>query len=101
MDKKTTTLLAVGVLAGVAYLLWKQQQKPKSFANLMAPVGLDDAESSVIIVEECQQNRTTGNMRRVDVGGLFGNRRAWQCCGNRQKYALRRPDNDCSAPAQS
>lgn len=36
MDKKTTTLLAVGVLAAVGFLVWKQTQKPKSFANLMA-----------------------------------------------------------------
>ncbi|MBM3201794.1 MAG: hypothetical protein FJZ56_05245 [Chlamydiae bacterium] len=35
MDKKTTTLLAVGVLAAVGFLVWKQTQKPKSFANLM------------------------------------------------------------------
>lgn len=35
MDKKTKTLLAVGVLAGVAYLVYRQQAKPKSFANLM------------------------------------------------------------------
>lgn len=35
MDKTTKTLLAVGVLAGVAYLVYSQQAKPKSFANLM------------------------------------------------------------------
>lgn len=43
MDKKTTTLLAVGVLAAVGFLVWKQAQKPKSFANLMA-MSLDEAD---------------------------------------------------------
>ena len=32
-------LLGVGVLAVAGYLLWKQSQKPKSFANLMANPG--------------------------------------------------------------
>lgn len=43
MNKKTTTLLAVGVLAAVGFLVWKQAQKPKSFANLMA-MSLEDDE---------------------------------------------------------
>jgi len=45
MDKKTTTLLAVGVLAAVGFLVWKQTQKPKSFANLMA-VSLEDEDAA-------------------------------------------------------
>jgi hypothetical protein len=36
MDKKTKMLLGVGVLAVAGYLLWKQSQKPKAFANLAA-----------------------------------------------------------------
>ena len=36
MEKQTKTLLTVGALAAVGYLVWKQTQKPKAFANLMA-----------------------------------------------------------------
>jgi hypothetical protein len=37
MDKNTKMILGVGAVAAAGYLLWKQSQKPKSFANLMAP----------------------------------------------------------------
>lgn len=57
MDKKTTTLLAVGVLAAVGFLVWKQAQKPKSFANLMAmPLddeGLDAADGQCFKAKKC------------------------------------------------
>lgn len=36
MDKNTKMILGVGAVAAAGYLLWKQSQKPKSFANLMA-----------------------------------------------------------------
>ena len=47
MDKKTQMLVGVGVLAAAGYLIWKQSQKPKSFANLMA------APTALIEVPKC------------------------------------------------
>lgn len=52
MNKQTTTLLTVGAVAAVGYLVWKQSQKPKAFANLMmaAPSVADMQE-----VAKCQK----------------------------------------------
>lgn len=47
MDKKTQMLVGVGVLAAAGYLIWKQNQKPKSFANLAA------APMALIEVPKC------------------------------------------------
>lgn len=40
MNKNQKMLLGVGVLAVAGYLIWKQTQKPKSFANVVAGPGL-------------------------------------------------------------
>lgn len=96
MDKKTKTILAVGVLAAVGYFIWKQNQQ-KSFANLLASPELGEL-GQPILVEECGMDRTTGNIRKVDVGGLFP-KKVYQCCGDRQKYAFNRPSQDCVGPS--
>ncbi len=36
MTKQTKMLLGVGAVALAGYLIWKQSQKPKTFANLTA-----------------------------------------------------------------
>ena len=83
MDKKTKTILTVGVLAAVGYLVWKQTQK-KSFANLAAAPEMGPGD----IVEECRNNRGTGATKRI--GGIFGNT-FHKCCGG--AWANKKPDN--------
>lgn len=72
MDKKTTTLLAVGVLAGVAYLVWKQQQKSKtqSFANAMGRM----APTTFQIIDKCK--RMVSDKKVKYMGDTYYN-----CCG--------------------
>lgn len=72
MDKKTTTLLAVGVLAGVAYLLWKQQAKPKSFASAVGRMSA--APTSFTIVDKCK--RMVSDKKVKYAGNSYYN-----CCG--------------------
>jgi len=38
MNKQTTTILGVGALAVVGYLIYKNQQKPQTFANFGSAV---------------------------------------------------------------
>lgn len=70
MDKKTTTLLAVGVLAGVAYLLWKQQAKPKSFASAVGRMAPTDLQ----IVNKCKRMVSEDKVKYM--GDFYYN-----CCG--------------------
>ena len=85
MDKKT--IITVGVLAAVGYLVWKQTQK-KSFANAAASSG------GSMLVEYCGQlagkpeseSRGTGLSRS---NGLLN--KDWQCCSG--NFAKRKPNN--------
>lgn len=93
-------LLGVGVLSVVGYMLYKQSQKPKSFANIIAAPDDDDDElggpqGNVNLVTECRNNKGTGNSRRITGVGLFGSRKVYQCCGNRKNYAFQKPDLNC------
>lgn len=40
MTKNTKMLIGIAVVGTAGYLLWKQSQKPKSFANLTARRGV-------------------------------------------------------------
>ena len=97
MDKKTKTILTVGVLAAVGYLVWKQTQK-KSFANAVASPEVGGG----LVIDYCGQLRGTpesqsrGTGLRQKVGGLFGNT-LHQCCSG--QMANRKPNNIGCQPA--
>ena len=77
MNKQTTTILGVGALAVVGYLVYQQMSKPKSFANFsmaMAPL------------VKCQRSPNTS------VGG--------QDNTGRDIYACCRPGTYAYAPSQ-
>lgn len=80
MDKKTKMLLGVGLLAAAGYLLWKQSQKPKSFANLMA--------SNLALLEAPNSHCSMGyTLKRPD--GTF------LCC-NPQYFGKTAKDQECT-----
>lgn len=97
MTQNQKMLLGLAVLVVGGYMLWQKSQKPKSFANVIAAP--DEGDDNIILGEECQNDRGTGNSRRVQGVGIFGSRKVYQCCGNRRKYVFNKPSMNCSESA--
>lgn len=95
MTQNQKVLLGLAVLAVGGYMLWKNQTK--SFANVIAAP--DEGDDNIILGEECQNDRGTGNSRRVQGVGIFGSRKVYQCCGNRRKYVFNKPSMNCTESA--
>lgn len=95
MTQNQKVLLGLAVLGIGGYMLWKNQTK--SFANVIAAP--DEGDDNIILGEECQNDRGTGNSRRVQGIGIFGSRKVYQCCGNRRKYVFNKPSMNCSESA--
>lgn len=95
MTQNQKMLLGLAVIAVGGYMLFSQ--KPKSFANVIAAP--DEGDDNIILGEECQNDRGTGNSRRVQGVGIFGSRKVYQCCGNRRKYVFNKPSMNCSESA--
>jgi len=88
MDKKTKTILTVGVLAAVGYLVWKQTQK-KSFANVVASPEVGGG----VVIDYCGQLRGTpeSQSRGTGLSQRVGLNKLWQCCSG--QMANRKPNN--------
>jgi len=67
MNKQTTTILGVGALAVVGYLVYKQMSKPKSFANF---------RGTGMPLARCRKSPTTAPIPDSNVN----NRRVYECC---------------------
>ena len=74
MNKKTKTAIAVGVVGIAAYLLYKQSQKNKPFANFTRRL----SPSKVTIKAACLKSPTNGG---TYTGPETEGKVAYSCCG--------------------
>ena len=86
MDKQLQMLLGVAAVGAAGYLIWKQTQKPKSFANLMA-MPLSDLGGGY--KAECK-----GRNERLGTFQYEGKTMYW-CC-QPGYFTDNRPDKKCA-----
>lgn len=68
MNKQTTTILGVGALAIVGYLVYQQMSKPKSFANF---------RGTAMPLSRCRKSPSTAPIGTDNAG-----RKLYECCAN-------------------
>jgi hypothetical protein len=66
MNKQTTTILGVGALAIVGYLVYKQMSKPKTFANF---------SPSMMPLSRCRKSPS-----QAAIGTDNAGRKLYECC---------------------
>jgi hypothetical protein len=78
MNKKTKTAIAVGVVGIAAYLLYRQSQKNKPFANFTRMSALStgmSAPSGFTVKAACKE--TPADAQQFSYAGKL----YWPCCG--------------------
>ena len=78
MNKKTKTAIAVGVVGIAAYLLYKQSQKNKPFANFTRFSSSSPVDAVRDIKAVCQKSPVNGGTYS---GPKSNNKITYECCG--------------------
>jgi hypothetical protein len=92
MNKKTKTAIAVGVVAVAGYLIYRQSQKNKPFANFTRTLRTAPVDAVREIRAVCLKSPVNGGTYS---GAKTGGKIAYECCGT-GVFAYQKSDVPCS-----